>query len=94
MTPLNKPIHRETAKRIGSRAIIVTIAPAGSQAEAFIGVRLKGQRTQYVLALSDVYRIAALTYAGKAAVAKRQARKQGIPWRVAKRQFVQQNSIL
>lgn len=58
MTKLTKPIQRETGKRYGSRAVIVTLAPAGSQSEALIGLRLKGKRTQYVCALSDVYRMA------------------------------------
>jgi hypothetical protein len=87
MTKLEKPVTRETAKRIGSRAVLITIAPAGSQSEALIGLRLKGKRTRYVVALSDLYRMAALWHGQKLAQAKRDARKAGIPWRSARRAF-------
>ena len=93
MTTLSKPVSRETAKRIGSRNVIVTLAPAGSQSEALIGLRLKGKRTQYVCALSDVYRMAALWYGQKEAAAKKAARKAGEPWKRAKKAFIAANSI-
>lgn len=93
MTKLLSKVTRETAKFYGSRPVIITIAPAGSQSEALIGLRLKGKRTQYVCALSDVYRMAALWYAQKEGTAKRQARKLGIPWKRAKKDFLAANSI-
>jgi len=93
MTKLLKPVSRETAKRYGSRNVIVTLAPAGSQSEALIGLRLKGKRTQYVCALSDIYRMAALWYGQKLAAAKRAAREAGVSWKIAKRQFNNSNSI-
>lgn len=93
MTTLTKPVSRETAKKIGSRPIIVTLAPCGSQSEARIGLRLKGKRTQYVCALSDVYRMAALWHGQKEAAAKRAARKAGEPWKQAKKRFNRENSI-
>lgn len=93
MTPLTKPVSRETAKRIGTRSVIVTIAPAGSQEEALIGLRLKGKRTQYTIAVSDVYRWAALQYGQKEARAKREARRDGVPWRKARKLFNEQNRI-
>lgn len=93
MTTLNKPVSRLTAKCYGSRPVIVTLAPAGSQSEALIGLRLKGKRTQYVCALSDVYRMAALWHGQKEAAAKRAARKAGTPWKSAKKQFLAVNSI-
>jgi hypothetical protein len=93
MTKLTKPIQRETAKAYQSRNVVVTLAPAGSQNEALLGLRLKGKRTQYVCALSDVYRMAALWHGQKEAAARRAARKNGIPWRQAKKQFVASNSI-
>lgn len=92
-TKLSKPVVRETAKRIGSRPILVTLAPAGSQSEALIGLRLKGTRTQYVCALSDVYRMAALWHGQKIAKAKKEARATGIPWRTAKKAFDRSNRI-
>lgn len=93
MTKLTTPIHRETAKCYNSRPVIITLAPAGSQSEALLGLRLKGKRTQYVVPLSDLYRIAALWHGQKESVAKRAARKAGIPWARAKKQFSRENSI-
>lgn len=93
MTKLLKSVTRETNKNYGSRNVIVTLAPAGNQSEALIGLRLKGRRTQYVVALSDVYRNAAMDFGRKEATARRAARKNGVPWRQARRQFILENSI-
>lgn len=93
MTPLTKPVSRETKNVYGTRAVIVTIAPAGGQAESLIGFRLKGKRTQYVCRLSDLYRYAADEFGRKEKAAKREARKNGIPWKRAKKAFIRQNSI-
>lgn len=93
MTRLTKPVHRETAKTVGKHAVILTIAPCGSQSEARIGLRLKGRRTQYVVTVSDIYRVAALWHGQKEAAAKKAARKDGTPWRIAKRAFIKANSI-
>lgn len=93
MTKLTSNVTRETARTYNRRPVIITLAPAGSQNEALIGLRLKGERTQYVVALSDIYRLAALWHGQKEAVAKRAARKQGIPWRLAKRDFQKSNNL-
>jgi hypothetical protein len=93
VTKLTKPVSRETAKSIGSRNVIVTLSPAGSQSEALIVLRLKGKRTQYVCALSDIYRMGALWYGQKEAEAKRAARKAGTSWKYAKREFLKANAI-
>jgi hypothetical protein len=93
MTKLTKPISRETDKRYGNRNVIVTLSPAGSQSEALIGLRLKGRRTQYVCALSDVYRMAALWHGQKEQAARRAARKAGEPWHRAKKQFHAANRL-
>lgn len=93
MTMLLKPVRRETSKIVSGRNVIVTLAPCGGQSEARIGLRLKGRRTQYVCALSDIYRVAALWHGQKEASAKRLARREGVPWKQAKRQFVAANSI-
>lgn len=92
-TLLTKPVTRETARLERSRAVIITIAPAGSQNESLIGLRLKGKRTQYVVAVSDIYRCAALWHGQKIAKAKKEARQQGIPWRTAKKDFDKQNRV-
>lgn len=93
MTPLSKAIHRLTNKTDRGRPIIVTLAPCGSQPEALIGLRRKGERTTYVITLSDAYRWAALNHGNKERIAKAAARKQGIPWRKARKDFLRANSI-
>ena len=94
MTKLTKPVSRETNKHVGKRSVIVTLAPAGSQNEALIGLRLKGTRTQYVCALSDIYRLAAQWHGQKEVAARRIARKTGVPWRLAKKEFQKTNTQL
>ncbi len=93
MTKLTKKVTRETNRKVGKRAVIVTLAPAGSQNEALIGLRLKGTRTQYVCPLSDIYRMAALWHGQKEAAARRTARKNGVSWRTAKKDFARTNSL-
>lgn len=92
-TKLSKPVSRETAKQIQGRNIIVSIAPCGSQSEARIGMRLKGKRAQYVGAVSSLYQVLALWHGQKLARAKKEARKSGISWHTAKKQFIADNSI-
>jgi hypothetical protein len=93
-TKLTKPVARETSNTYQNRPIIVTIAPAGgSQDETLIGLRLKGRRLTYIAALSDVFRLAALWHGQKLAKAKREARKAGIPWRTAKKDFERNNNL-
>lgn len=93
MTKLTKAISRETTRQIGRRPIILTVAPSGSENEALLGLRLKGKRTQYVCALSDVYRMAALWHGQKEARARREARKNGVRWKIAKRDFAKSNRL-
>lgn len=92
-TKLQRPVIRATAKRIQGRPIIVTLAPLGGQDEALVGLRLQGTRTEYVCRLSDLYRVAALWHGQKVQAAKRKARKDGVPWKDAKRQFTRANRI-
>lgn len=92
-TKLTKKVERETAKCFGNRPVILAIAPCGGQDEARLGLRLKGRRTQYVVTLSDIYRVAALWHGQKEAAARRQARRDGIPWKRAKQKFIADNSI-
>lgn len=92
-TKLTKNVSRETAKVVNGRNVIVTLANCGNQSEARIGLRLHGKQRQYVVALSDVYRMAALWFGQKEAAARRAARKAGVQWKYAKKQFVAENSI-
>ncbi len=93
MTPLTKPVTRLTAKCYNNRPVVFTIAPAGSQSEALISLRLLGKRTNYLIALSDVYRQAALVHGQKEAAARKAARKNGVPWKRAKKEFFKANQI-
>ncbi len=92
-TKLTKPVSRETGKEVRNKSVIVTVAPCGSQAEARIGFRLKGERTQYVALVSDLYRVTALWHGQKETLARRDARRNGVPWRTARKQFIRENSI-
>ena len=93
MTPLTKPVHRVANKKVGKRRVIVTLAPGTDARDDLIGLRLQGTRTQYVVRLSDIYRVAALWHGNKEAAARRQARKDGIPWHRARKNFLRANSI-
>lgn len=93
MTKLSKPVSRETANVTRGRAVIVTLAPCGSQSEARIGFRCKGERLQYVARVSDLYQMAALWHGQREAQAKRAARKMGVPWKTARKVFLAANTI-
>ncbi len=80
MTTLTKPVSRVTAKRISGRQVILTIADCGSQPDARIGANV-----DEVLVLA--------VHGQMLAGAKRSARQSGTPWRVAKKQFIAQNTI-
>lgn len=93
LTKLNKPVSRETNFIYQKRNVVLTIAPAGAQKEALIGLHLKGRRTQYVGAVSNLFRLLAMWHGQKEAAAKRAARKAGVSWRRAKKEFLAANSI-
>lgn len=92
MTTLTKTLSRVTGKKYNGRPVVVTLCPLGGQPEALISFRLLGTRTQYVLRLSDAYRMAALWYGQKEAKAKREARRNGISWARARKQFLADNT--
>lgn len=93
MTQLNKPISRQSSYLVQGLPVIITLAPLGAQNEARIGFRLKGRRVQYLLLLSDCYRSAALNHGRKEALARKEARKRGVPWAKARKLFLSQNQI-
>lgn len=88
MTLLSKPVVRLTRKTYGRRPVVIKMAPVGTENEVLIVLRLLGERTQYVVALSDLYRIAAMWHGQKEAAAKRKARREGVSWRIAKKHFL------
>jgi len=92
-TDLNKSVSRRTALRIQRRPIIVTVAPLGSQEDAMLGMRQQRSRVMYTGRVSDVYRVLALWHANKEKSARKAAKAAGIPWRVAKRKFIAENTI-
>lgn len=92
-TKLTKPVSRETNRTFQKRPVIITIAPLGKQDEVLIGLRLKGTRVQYTISLSEVYCMAAMRYANRELAAKKAARKAGVPWHVARRQFIKENVL-
>lgn len=92
-TKLSKAVSRLTNRTSAGRQIILTMAPLGAQNDARVGVRLMGKRTQYVALLSDLYRVMALWHGQKEAAARKQARRDHIPWKRAKKQFIAANSI-
>lgn len=92
-TKLTKPVSRETTRKIGKLPIILTIAPSGSENETLLGLRLKGKRTQYLCALSDLYRMAALWHGQKELKARREAKRAGVKWKYAKRAFLKSMTI-
>lgn len=93
ITELTKPVTRATNKKVAGRDVIITVAPLGGQDEARIGFRLRGKKSQYVMLLSDAYRYAAIIHANKEKRARSEARKNQVPWRHAKKKFVEENTI-
>lgn len=93
MTKLTKAVTRETTKLVRGLPVVMTIAPVGTDNETLISLRLKGKRTRYVCALSDIYRMAALWHGQKEQRARREARKNGVSWKKAKKHFDAENRV-
>lgn len=88
MTKLNSTIARETQKRVQGRPIVVTLIPGTDSREPMLALRLKGTRVEYRGLVSDLYRVLALWHSNAERSAKAQARKDGIPWREARKAFL------
>jgi hypothetical protein len=88
-------VRRVTKKPFGHyrRPIVVTLVPGTDERDDLLTTRLKGTREIYVARIADVHRMMALWHAGKVSAAKRAARRDGIPWRQAKRELARQNRI-
>lgn len=93
MTRLTKPVSRVTAKQSKGRPIVVTIAPLQDQSDALIGLRMLGTRSEYVIPVSAVWVYAAMRHGQRETAARKTARKNQIPWRKARLQFIKENSI-
>lgn len=93
MTPLTKKVTRLSNHRVQGRRIVVSIVPGTEKRHDMVGLRQHGKQTQYLVPVADIYRWGALIYANRMKAAKSVARKAGIPWRTAKKQFVRDNQV-
>ena len=76
MTPINRPLSRQTqAARFSNgkqRPIILELSPPGDK----IGFRLKGTRTTYYLAISTAFGLAAQAWVNARKAARAEAKKK------------------
>lgn len=95
MTTLLKPVSRVTARNFKhyKRPLAITLIPGTETRDDLIAFRLKGTRAAIPARVVDLYTMAALWYGQKMATAKRQARKDGVPWAKARKQFLRDNKI-
>lgn len=84
MTALTSTVFRVVA--IGRKRYALGLHPRVD--ETLISIREVGRRVGYVLPISTVRVHAALAFGRAEAAAKREARKNGVPWRVARRVFL------
>lgn len=88
MTRLEKEISRQTQKEVRGKPIVITLIPGTDKREPMIALRLKGERLEYRGTLSDLYRVLALWHGNAERNARREAKKNGVPWRTARKQFL------
>ena len=88
MTKLSKPVRRITPERFNKRNVVITIATASGGTETIIGLRLLGTREGMVVRLDDLYRTASLWHANRVMRAKKEARRNGVPWKKARRKLI------
>lgn len=88
MTELTSTVFRIV--KIGSKRFVLGLHPMAT--EDAISIRPLGKRTGYLLMVSTAHIHAAFNYGRAEQAAKRQARKDGRPWRFAKRSF--QSSVI
>lgn len=84
MTQLTTTVFRVV--NIGSRRYALGIHP--STRETLLSIRPIGRRTAYVAPLSALHIQAALAFGRAEQSAKREARKNGVPWQSARRKFL------
>lgn len=89
MTPLTYVVERVTPGDFASHRapLAVALVPRPDNNPLLV-MRLKGRRTGLVVTLADVYRVAALWHGQKEKRARCEARKNGVPWRRARKQFL------
>lgn len=84
MTSLNYTFFR--VGRIGPKKYAIGLHP--HTPETLLSIREFGKRVGYVLPLSALRVHAALSFGRAEQASKREARKNGVPWRVARRVFL------
>jgi hypothetical protein len=75
------------------KPIVLTLVPGNDTREELIAFRLKGTRETMLARVADLYRMAALWHGAKMHQARREARKAGEPWRMARKRFLKANQI-
>ncbi len=93
MTQLTKKFSRLSKHRVQGRRIVVSLVPGTETRHDLVALRQHGRQTQYLVPVADIYRWGALIYANKVKAAKAEARRNGIPWRQAKKQFARDNNV-
>lgn len=93
MTSLTKKISRLSNHRVQGRRIVVSLVPGTEKRHDLIALRQHGRRTQYLVPIADIYRMGAFIYGRLYSNAKREARRNGVPWRTAKKQFVRDHTV-
>lgn len=83
MTSLDYTVFR--VGNIGGKRYVIGLHP--NLKETLVSIRQLGRRTPYVVTLSRVRVEAALAFGRAELAAKREARKNGIPWQKARRIF-------
>jgi|GEM_PF-2945698 hypothetical protein len=88
MTRLNYIVERVMPGNFSTygKPLVMLLVPL-RDGNTLLVLRLKGQRVGYVVHLADVYRLAALWHGNKERQARAVARKNGVPWRIARKQF-------
>lgn len=93
MTSLTKKLSRLSNHRVQGRRVVVSLVPGTEKRHDLVAVRQHGRQTQYLVPVADIYRWGALIYANRVRAAKAEARRAGVPWFKAKKQFVRDNRI-
>jgi hypothetical protein len=88
LTLLSTTLARLTPIEGIRKPVVVTLHPCGGNRDALLSFRPARSRVRYVLRLADCYRLAALWHGNKERAAKSAARKEGVPWRTARKAFL------
>lgn len=88
MTKLDFVVERMTPGDFAGHGqpLAIHLVPS-KEGNPLLILRLKGRRAGYVVTLADVYRVAAMWHGNKEKAARTEARRNQIPWRIAKKKF-------